>query len=283
MFSTPELTIAYIKKRAASAGGVLASLPPADAAAFLSEIPTRFAVQAAAQMNARSAALILRQMSVIAGSALLRDLDFANAASILRQVDPADRREYLAELPSRLRRDFDRALAYPPGTVGAHMTTAIAMLAETDTAAKALELHKQAERDPADVIFVVDDQKKLLGAATVANLVRRPAHAALADLLDPTCVALSAHARLDAIAGLEAWHDYDCLPVVTRRGDVIGAISRTALRRVDQDVSADDGESSMPSLAESMTGALTASVTGLIDLMTRPTGTAHISEGPHER
>ncbi len=265
MFSPPELTIAYIKKRPESAGRVLAKMRPADAAAFLREIPTRFAVQAVANMNPRPASLVIQQMGVTSGGALLRDLDSAEASTILRQVNRAEREEYIKELPRRLRRNIEMSLTFPTSTVGAHMTTAITVLRETDKTSDALGLVKQAGRDSADHIFVVDDDRKLVGAVSVPTLLRRGTHTVLSELADTTCASVSPHARLEAIASLDAWHDYSCLPVVTRRGEVIGMIWRKALRRAGQSEIADTDAVS-PSMAESMVDALGASVAGLVDL-----------------
>ncbi len=273
MISPPELTIAYIKKRPESAGRVLASMQPEDAAAFLQAIPTRLAVQATATMNPWPASLVIRQMGATSGAALLRDLGFAEASMILRLIDPTNRPRLLAEIPRRLRRDFEMSLAFPAGTVGAHMTTAVATLAESDKISSALDLIKQAERDHADVIFVADDKRKLVGAVTVATLLRHPARTSLADLLDRSCVTLSAHTRLDTITSLDAWHDYSQLPVVNRRGELIGVISRKALRRSDLGGVADSA-SRPPSLIESMTEVLSASVVGLVDLLVSSSGSS---------
>jgi magnesium transporter len=282
MFSTPELTIAYIKKRPESAGRVLASLQPGEAAAFLQAIPTRFAVHAMAKMNPWPASLVIQQMGATSGAALLRDMGFAEASMILRLIDPAGRSQFLAEIPRRLRRDLEMSLAFPTGTVGAHMTTAVATLAESDEVSVALDFIKQAERDHTDVVFVADRIRKLVGAVTVATLLRHPARTALADLLDRSCVALSAYTRLDMIASLDAWHDYNHLPVVNRRGELIGVVSRKALRRSDLGGMADSA-SSMPSLIESMAEVLSASVIGLVDLLASPSGSPDGRGGVHER
>ncbi len=280
MFSLPELTIAYIKRRPASAARVLASLPPEDAAAFLQEIPTRFAVDAVAHMHPWPASLVIQQMGVTSGAAILRELGFADAAKILRLVDPPDRRQFLADLPRRLRRDFESSLAFATGTVGAHMTTTVATLESSESVAAALDLVKQAERGNVEVIFVVDERKRLVGAVTLAALLRHPANTALAELLDTSCTALSAHARLDTVAGLDTWHDYNRLPVVSRRGELIGAISRQALRRADQAAVA-DMHTGAPSLAESMTEALAASVMGLVDLLGDSSGDRQLPGADH--
>ena len=184
MSDTPDLTIAFIRKRPESAGRVLAAMRPAVAAAFLESIPTRFAVEAVAHMNPRPASELVQKMGVASGASLVRDLGFAEAAAILRQINPGIRNQFLAELPRRLRRDFEMSLAFPTDTVGAHMTTAIATLSENDKTSDALELIKQMERDHVDVVIVVDDRHTLVGAVTVTKLLRRPAHLPLAYQLD---------------------------------------------------------------------------------------------------
>lgn len=276
-----ELTVAFVKKRPESAGRVLASMRPAVAAAFLQAIPTRIAVEAIAKMNPRPASLLIEQMEVIAAAALIRDLSFAQSSTILRRIEPAARTELLRELPRRQRRDFEMSLAFPADTVGAHMTTAIVTLSEDDKSSDALELIRQMEREHADVIFVVDDKHRLVGAANVVTLLRRPAPTPLADLLDRSCVSLSAYTRLDSIAGHDAWQDYNQLPVVSRRGEVIGTLSRRLLSRshLREHFHGDVDE---PSMIESMLGALTTSTVGLLDMLmssvARPTETGDPDE-----
>lgn len=272
MPDTPELTIAFIKRRPESAGRVLAAMRPAVAAAFLQSIPTRFAVEAVAHMNPRPASALIRKMGVTSGAALLRDLSFAEASAILRQIEPGIRSQLLEELPRRLRRDFEMSLAFPTDTVGAHMTTAIATLSEDAKTSDALELIKQMERDHTDVILVLNDKHKLVGAVTVTSLLRHPTHISLVDQLDTSCVTLSAHARLDAVAGLDAWDDYNQLPVVSRRGEVIGTLARKAVSRAHLREHASDARA--PSLAESMMDALAASAAGLAELLTPASDTA---------
>ncbi len=273
MADTLELTIAFIRKRPESAGRVLASMRPAVAAAFLQSIPTRFAIEAIAQMNPRPASMLVEQMDVIAAAALIRDLGFAQASTILRRIDASARDKLLEELPRRLRHDFEMSLAFPGNTVGAHMTTAIATLSENDKTSDALELVKQMERDDADVIFVVDENHRLVGAANVTTLLRRPPSTPLADQLDTSCVALSAYARLDTVAALDAWQDYNQLPVVSRRGEVIGTLSRKMLARSHL-LEHSDEAATEPSLTESLVGALFMSTVGLIDML------APFSAGP---
>ncbi len=282
MLRTPRLTIAYIKKRPESAGRVLAAMPAADAAAFLEQIPVRFAVQAMAPMNPRAAASTIQEMDMPRGAAILRELSFAEASTILRQISPATRGPYLAEQPGRRRRNFEMTLAFPPGTVGAHMTTVVLMTTATETASSALNLVKKADRDNIDVVFVVDDDKKLLGAVNVTTLVRQPSRTPLGNILDTSCAVLSARSALYAISNLDAWHDYNRLPVVNRRGQVIGVLAHTALRRVDQNVPT-DAEPGSPALLDSLVVAFGASCVGLVNMLIAPSGGTDAGRSSHGR
>jgi magnesium transporter len=273
MIENLEITVAFIRKRPEAAGRVLASMRPAVAAAFLQSIPTRFAVDAVARMNPQPASMLVEQMDVVAGAALLRDLSFAQASTMLRRIEPAVRNQLLQELPRRQRRDFEMSLAFPADTVGAHMTTAIATLAENDKATDALELVRQMETDATDVIFVVDDHQKLAGAANITTLLRRQPDAPLEELIDRSCVTLSAYARLDSVADDAAWLDYNHLPVVSRRGEVIGTLSRKMLSRSHLHDHIPNGAGE-PNLTDSMIGALTTSTLGLFSLLTSSFGTS---------
>ena len=171
---------------------------------------------------------------------------------------------------------------FPVDTVGAKMTTVIATAQQNETASTVLDIVKQSEGGHADVVFVVDGQRKLVGAVTVTSLVGHPDSTPIAEFLDTAFTAVSAQARLDTIAGLDAWDDYSRLPVVSRTGELIGAISRQALRRsaIDHE---DDNLANVPSIAESMTDALTTSVVGLAELLlAMPANTAR-QEDNHER
>ena len=208
----------------------MGSMRPTDAAAFLQAIPTRFAARAANHMRPAQVALLLQEMEQVAAAALLRQLNFLRAATVLRQIAHADRTQLLEQLPRQLKRDFEMSLAFPPGSVGASMTTSLVTVTAKDKASKALSLLKRAGPEGGDIAFVVDEENKLLGAVSIATLLRQPSGQTVAESYDQSCPVLNAQSRLAKVAGLDAWHDYSRLPVVTHRGEVIGALAHTATR-----------------------------------------------------
>lgn len=267
MFEAPEITLGFIKRRPASAARVLATLPPADAAGFLAAIPTRYAAIALARMSPWSAAQILAALESDSSTPLLRELGFADAAKLLRLTRPATRAHLLAQLPQRLRRSFELSLSFPSDTVGANMVTEIATLTLADKPADALALVRRAARDTAELVFVTDDAHRYHAVLRTANLLRHPEYFTLADLLNTRCPALPAQARVQGIAALEAWDEFSQLPVVNRSGELLGALPRRALR-----LASASGMAAAPAatLANSLVGALSASVAGLAALVAEP-------------
>ncbi len=270
MFNAPELSIGFIKRRPASAARALSSLPPAAAAGFLGAIPTRFAATALGRMSPWPAAQIVRQLDAVAAAAVLRELPYAEAAKILRLAPPDARPALLAELPQRLQRSFELSLSFPTDSVGANMTTEVATLISSDGIAQALELVRRSPRDTTELLFITDAQHHYQGVLRALNLLRHPEFFKLADLIDVNCPTLPAQARIDRIAHLDAWDDFGQLPVVSRSGELIGALPRRALRRIDSSAQLAGGT---PSLATSLIGAMTESVTGLAKLVADDTRT----------
>lgn len=229
MTSVSDLTLAFIDRRPAAAARILAANLGADAVAFISTIPTRHACKLLATLNARVAGEIVRELDPVAGSAIIRDSEFVEATAMLRQLAPADREALLAGLPAQLRLRLNKSLSFNPNVVGAHMTTDFYLLSASDTCGTAITAVKSDPRAQCDVVFIQDQQQKYQGTVRLLTLLQRPAQLALIDLADASAVALSAHASIKTVANLGAWNDFTTLPVISRRGHVVGALRRRSL------------------------------------------------------
>lgn len=229
MSKATKLTLAFIDKRPESAARVLTSLQVDDAAAFTSLIPTRYAVRLLARSNAKTAALIVKLSDVTAATAILRDMEFSAAAAILRQIPADDREALLSDLPRRQRRNFERSLAFAPGTVGAGMSTSIDVLSENNDVAEALRLKKGNPDSRSDLVFIVDDKRALTGVVSLLSLLQHPKRTVLKEIVDTSCTTVSPQMRLSQTANLNIWYKFSQLPVVSRRGELLGAIFRQSV------------------------------------------------------
>ncbi|MEO1250747.1 MAG: hypothetical protein AAFW81_00195 [Pseudomonadota bacterium] len=262
MTNPSALTISFLDKRPVSAARALSEMEASDAAAFLETAPARIVVKVVAHMNAWPASRLLDLMAAPAAASVVREMEFAAAAAILRLLDDAWATELMGFLPDKLRRDLETSLSFPDDTVGAQMTTAVLALTGEQTVADAFALAKASDKTRAETIFIVDDERRLMGAVSAARLLKASPGVALSAIADDAVEALSARARLISIANLEAWESHAELPVLSRKKQLIGALPRAAARSLSRP----RGHSPAPeqgSILGAIAGAFFASAIGL--------------------
>lgn len=277
MSNSAPLTIAFIETRPVSAARALAAMDPGDAAAFLDMIPTRFISLAISKMGAWPASAVLIKMDQSSAAAALRELDYQEAAAIFRLIPKDVRSSLMNELPEKMRRAFETSLSFPEDTVGAHMTTAVMTLTRNHTVKDAIDQLGRSPSGGAEVIYAVDDQRRLAGAVTAAELLRHPGKTELGEVLDATIISVFARTRISAVADLDAWDDYALLPVVSRKRHLIGALSRKSARQTAYSPSRTEGLEGT-SFVASMAEAFLASAIGLAQVLADGGASSHGSE-----
>src|SRR5258708_39820733 len=125
---------------------------------------------------------LIKEMSHDDRVDLLRRLMPRVAESLLRLVDEADRR------------DIATLVRQEENTAGALMTTDYAWLPPSLTASEALDrLRLQApESETIYYIFVLDEQRRLLGVLSLRDLILAPRHALIRDLMQEQAVSVRA-------------------------------------------------------------------------------------------
>lgn len=263
MASASRLTLAFINKRPSAAARVLETLPIEDAAAFIETVPTRYATKVLAPLNTNLVSVIVERLPAESATAILRDMEFALASAVLRRVHRDRQHRIMAELPERRRQDFKAVMKFPADSVGANMSTALVTALSTETVTDALKRVRADRTGQSDAVFVIDESHKLLGAVSLSILTRQRPKAELRDLLDKRCPAVAARSRVSQIATLTAWHQYNQLPVISRRGELIGIIYKHAVAAEVPDKTGRglNQPSIVESLLHTMLGSAQAAVT----------------------
>jgi len=262
MTNPSALTISFLEQRPSTAAQTLAEMDSNDAAAFLDSIPPRIAVRSFAHMNSWSASGLIKDMNAPSAAAVLQELDYPAAAAILRLVDEAERSALLKLLPEKLRRDLKTSLSFPDDTVGAQMTTAVLSLTKDETAAVAIALLRKSSSADPEPIFLVDEEKRLIGTVSPIGLLKSSASTLLIDIAERKIASLSARARVSSIARHSAWENQSYLPVLSRKKQLIGALSRAAVRELGRPQMLTE-ESDSVSIFAAMAGAFYESAVGL--------------------
>ena len=146
---------------------------------------------------------------------LLRRLMPRVAESLLRLVDEADRRD----IATLVRQD--------PNTAGGVMTTDYAWLPPGITATEALDrLRLQApERETIYYVFVLDDERRLIGVLSLRDLILAPRHALIKDIMEKEIVTVRADVDREQVARELARYDLLAIPVVDDQNRMVGIVT----------------------------------------------------------
>ena len=163
----------------------------------------------------------------------------AESAEILNAMAPDDRTALLAELPpdqsDRLIALLDpeqrtvarRLLDYPQGSVGRLMTPDYVVVRKEWTIRHVLDHVRAHGRDSEtlNVIYIVDDQNKLIDDLRIREVLLAPLHARVSDVTDGQCVNL--RVTDDAQTTVQVFRKYDrtALPVVDPHGRMAGIVT----------------------------------------------------------
>src|SRR3990172_2925206 len=104
---------------------------------------------------------------------------------LVKQLDPDVVEEVLPLVAKADREDIRRLLSYPEDSAGAMMTTDYAWLRSDLTASQAIEeLRKQAfEKETIYYVYVLDDNRRLLGFVSLRHLILVKPTALIADIM----------------------------------------------------------------------------------------------------
>lgn len=163
---------------------------------------------------------------------LLRRLTPAVSEALIRLVDEADRR------------DIAMLVKYPENTAGGVMTTDYAWLPEGITAGEAIDrLRVQAPNtETLYYVYVLDQERHLLGIASLRDLILAHRHTQLRDLMETDVYTVKAEADKEEVAQLLARYDLLAVPVVDADKRLVGIVTHDDVVDVLVQAATEDAE-----------------------------------------
>ncbi len=160
-------------------------------------------------------AKLIEQMSHDDRAELLRRLTPRVAEGLLRLVDEADRR------------DIATMLKYPENSVGALMTTDYAWLPANLMASEALDRLRllSPKSETIYYIYVLDDQRHLLGVVSLRNLIVAQRQALIRDIMEKEIVCVKVADERGTVAQEMARYDLLAVPVVDDERRLVGIVT----------------------------------------------------------
>lgn len=230
MDSAKELSVGFLRSHPEGAVPVLAALTPEDAADYLKDIPDEVAGRALAIMQPVIAASILPRFARRKAAAVLLTMDVHDRSRIMRVLDDGPMKSIMDQMPKGAARDLAKVLSYPEGSAGAWMSSDVAVFEKATTVGDCLgQLRAMPEkvRNPA---FVVDADRKLLGAVELAELLAAADDVGVETIVHGEVKRLSPYARLSSVVALPSWDSALSMPVVDAKKRLLGALHFDRLR-----------------------------------------------------
>ncbi|MCC8088626.1 MAG: magnesium transporter [Rikenellaceae bacterium] len=193
---------------------------------------------------------IQQQKQIINGLAEYRH----NITNLLNDLDPDDRTAFFEELPGEVvqrlmqllspqEKDIaQRLLGYPEESIGRLMTPAYVAVKPYFTVAQAMEHIREYGEDSEtlNVIYVVDDNWKLLGDIRIRELILASPEQFIKEFIDHELITLNAIDDQEVAVKLFRDHDRIALPVVDSYGVLIGIVTVDYVLDVTTEESTED-------------------------------------------
>jgi magnesium transporter len=170
---------------------------------------------------------------------LLEGLREASVSQLFEDMDPDDRARLVDEMPAKVakrllaglsakeRQLTATLLGYPENSAGRVMSPEVASLLASQTVAEALDRLRRVGRS-AETIYalpVTDEQRRLVGALGLRDLVLADPAAKVGDLMDHEVYSARVDQDQEEVARLIGEADLLALPIVDAEGRLVGIVT----------------------------------------------------------
>lgn len=160
-------------------------------------------------------------------------------AHVIEEMDPDERTDLIKAMPEEeaehllpliaqaQRNEIARLMKYDEGTAGSIMTTEYASVRADITVQEAiLELRRIApDRDTIYNVFVIDQDRKLVGAISLKDLFVVPSHARVSDVMKTDIEGLNVNMDVESVAHYMRDYDLVSAGVVDNNHRLVGIVT----------------------------------------------------------
>ena len=169
----------------------------------------------------------LRERSDKEAADVLSRMASDDAADLLLELDQERRLPILNLLPAAKQRKIRSLLGFNPSTAGGMMNPDFISVRADATVDEALARVRASElgSQQVSIVCAVDEQGKLVGTLTLAELVRAEPHQPLGALADASLPAVATEAELPEVARVMSDYNMTAIPVVDADGKPVGIVT----------------------------------------------------------
>jgi magnesium transporter len=229
---------------AAEWADLVPQLEPNEVAVLLQWLPDEEIPALLEELPPSEAARILRTLSAPEAADLLEEMDPDDAADVVEQLPQRDANEILIQMRPSEAAEIRELSVYQPDSAGGIMTPAFVAVTRDATAAEAIAAIRKLvdEAETVNYVYVVDEERRLLGVLSLYRLILSRADAPVVELMAPTTVRVRATADQEVAARLLTDRNLLAIPVVDDDDHLLGIITEDDVADVLQAEATEDIE-----------------------------------------
>ncbi len=232
----------------------LQDVPSVDIAELIEGVDSEVGVVVFRLLKKQRAAEVFANLSSVKEMEFLDLLSKQQLADVLNNLEPDDRVSILEELPGHLTQkvlaslkheeqlEVKKLLGYPAESVGRHMTSRYVKVKSNWTVEKAmLHIRKYGfSAETVNVIYVVDDNEKLIDDLRLNQLILAEPQDKIGDITDDSFVALQAFDDQEHAVEMMSKYDRVAMPVVDSDGILLGIVTIDDIIDIAQEEATED-------------------------------------------
>ena len=202
-------------------------LEPSEVAILIQWLPDEEIALILEELPPTEAARILRTLSVPEAGALLGEMDPDDAADVVEVLPDEDANEILVRMRPDDAAEIRQLSGYEPDTAGGIMTPEYVAVSKDATSAQAIAAIRRLvdEAETVNYVYVVDEERHLLGVLSLYRLLLSPERTPVVDLMAQSTVRVRATADQETAARLLTDRNLLAIPVVDDEDHLIGIIT----------------------------------------------------------
>ncbi|RYG46681.1 magnesium transporter [bacterium] len=210
---------------------ILESLEPSQAAETLVELPTE------------AARAIINQLPDTTVAHYLDILPMDDAAELREELDPDRFEALLKVIPDEDAEEIRRLLSYPEDSAGQIMTEDFVEVPPTATMAEVLAIIRDAsqeEFETVNYIYVLSEDRHLLGVFSLRRVLRTPAEVLARDIMNPDPVSVPVEVKDEEVARIMSRYGFAAIPILDLRGRMLGIVTADDAQEVLEEAQTED-------------------------------------------
>ena len=223
---------------------LIPELDQREIATLIEWLPDADIPELLADIEPEQAAIVLRTLAHDTAADVLEEMEPDDAADVIGELSASEAEPILIQMQPSEAAELRALLDYPADTAGGIMTPAfVAVRADARASDVVVALRRASETaETFSYIYVVDDERRLVGVLSLRNLVLTRPDTPVRELMAPETIRVRADVDREAAARLVTDYDFVALPVVDAGDRLLGIITEDDVADVLEQEATEDIE-----------------------------------------